>query len=340
MKRYLGLLLALLLVFSLVACKTDTTPPVVDTPPVEESPVVDPPPVETPDEPEVPEEPAEVDYAPYAIQFKNKTGVTITGLYLYETGAEDKGASLCPAVWPDAEADKPASTIITYVVRAKDSTCELYVEWEDGTNATLSDLTLIERDKFSMKGGVDPAGWEHEPMDDAEEIAEADALVAAGKTTDNFYGNYVKIGVEFKNKTGKDIAELYFYEEGAEPTKYNNMVEHAVYFNEDRTESFPLSNPWEAGKGGEYVHSYFIRPVSGYYEVYVVFSDGATLTIPELDMLTANAEGFTPNKLSMKSADDPFGTVPAYDDGDPEPVQYLAEAMSFAPSADEWYPTF
>jgi hypothetical protein len=330
MKKYLVILLMLLLAFSFAGCSSGT--PSSETPDDNQT-EADETAVVTPDV-------DEVAYAPYAIQFKNKTGVTMTGLYLYETGAADKGNSICPAVFPDADADKEGSMILTYLVRPADTTFELLVEWEDGTSATMPDLTIIDHDKFSMKDGVDPATWEHEPMDDDGEIADVDAIVAAGKTTDNFYGDYAVLGLEIKNKTGKDIEEFYLYEAGADYSKYNNMIDHVLVFDEEGTTLLPVEKPWLSGKGGQYVFSYFVRPVSDYYEVHLVYTDGATLTIPEIDLFTPNADGFTANEISMKSADDPFGTVPAYDDGDPEPLQYIKDALKSGPAADAWYPTF
>lgn len=344
MRKYFAILLVVLLAFTLIGC-TETPAPVTDptteVPPVTEpTKAPDPAPEKTAEPEPEPEPVVETAYAPYALQFKNKTGVNITGLYLYVAGAEDKGNSICPELWMDADADKAASMIYVYVVRPAGATLELYVEWEDGTNATLPGITLENHDKFSMKGGVDPAGWEHEPMDDAEEIAAADALVEAGKTSDNFYGDYAVIGLEIKNKTGKDIEGFYFYEAGVEHTTYNNMIDHVLVFNEEGTELVPVAKPWVTGKGGQYVFSFFIRPVAEYYEVHLVFTDGTTLTIPEIDLFTPNAEGFCANELSMKSADDPYGTVPAYDDGDPEPLQFLKDAIARGTAADGWYPTF
>ncbi|MDR0841776.1 MAG: hypothetical protein LBN26_10425 [Christensenellaceae bacterium] len=340
MKKTLAILLAMLIAATLFGCGT-TTPPAAA--PAPEAPAAAPEaPAAAPEAPA--EEPAVVvNYAPYAIQFKNKTGVAITGLYLYATGAEDKGNSIVAGEWPDADVDKEASTIMTYLVRAIDTTYELYVEWVDGTSDTLKDITLVEYDKFSMKGGVDPAGWEHEALEDAEDIAEADAVIAAGRTADAFYGAYAVLGLEIKNKTGKDIAEFYLYEEGGDYTQYNNMVGSEILaFDEAEgtSELQALEAPWVTGKGGLYVFSYFIRPVADYYEVHLVFDDGTELTIPEIDLFTLNADGFAANEISMKSSDDPFGTVPAYDDGDPEPLQYIQEALKIAPAADGWYPTF
>lgn len=351
MKKYLAILLVLMLAFALVACTkapatVDPEPAVVDPEPAVVDPDPEPKPVADP-EPE-PEPAAEAAYAPYALQFKNKTGVNITGLYLYKTGAEDKGNSLCPELWMDADADKEASMIYVYVVREADATHELYVEWEDGTNATLPDLTISNHDKFSMKGGVDPAGWEHEPMDDDEEIAEADALVEAGKTSDNFYGDYALLGLEIKNKTGSTIVGWYIYEAGADYTKYGNMIGNVMIYadagDEDDPDAvrdltwIPLEGPWITNPS-PYIFTYFIRPVAEYYEVYVEFEDGTSMILPDIDLFTPNADGFRVNELSMKGVTD-LDTVPKYDDGDPEPLQYIEHAIKKGTPGDGWYPKF
>ena len=64
-------------------------------------------------------------------------------------------------------------------------------------------------------------------MEDAEDLEPMAALMAAGKTTDNYYPGYEKLGLEIKNKTGKNITEFYIYETGA-TEKYNNMVPYLV----------------------------------------------------------------------------------------------------------------
>lgn len=356
MKKYLAILLVVLLAFSLVACTkapvaADPEPAAVDPEPA----AVDPEPATEPEgEPEPEAEPAAaaVNYVPYALQFKNKTGVNITGLYLYETGADEKGNSICPELWPDADVDKEASMIYVYVVRNADATHELYVEWEDGTNATLPDLTISNHDKFSMKGGVDPAGWEHEPMDDAEEIAAVDALVEAGKTNDNFYGDYALLGLEIKNKTGVTIVGWYIYEAGGDYTQYGNMIDNVMVYadrgDDDDPDAerdltwIPLGGPWvptAASEDSPYIFTFFIRPVAEYYEVYVEFEDGTSMILPDIDMFTPNADGFTVNALSMKGVTD-LDTVPSYDDGDPEPLQYIAHALARGTAGDGWYPKF
>ena len=362
MKKYLSILLVVLLALVAAGCgtapaeggpaaappennpATSSSPPPASTSP---SPAPSTPPetpVETPDE-TPPED--EAGYTPYAIQFKNKTGVEMTGLYLYESGSADKGVSLCPDSFPDADVDKDASMILTYVVRPTGATCDLYVEWVDGTSATLAGQTIINHDKFSMKGGVDPAGWEHEPMDNAGEIAEIDAIVAAGRTTDNFYGDYAVIPLELKNKTGKEITGYYFYEAGADPHKYGNILDYVLVpavlelenlFPEDL---IPIEVPWPTGGGTlNYIFTFFVRPVAAEYELLVEFVDGTTLVIPEIDVFTLNAAGVPINEVSMKDAYDPWSSPPKYDDGDPEPLQYLIDAVKYGGTGDGWYPVF
>ena len=155
MKKLLAILLALVMVLALAACGQESAPAeeVVDDP-VEEG-----------------AEPAPVAAETgFTLNLKNKTGVTITGLYLYEAGAADKGHSLCKSEWlTKDESDEYEYNAFLY--RDLSKTFDLYVTFADGTDATWEGLTLANYDKLSLKDGVDPAGWEQEPVDDAEDIA-------------------------------------------------------------------------------------------------------------------------------------------------------------------------
>ncbi len=345
MKKWIAMLLALAMVFALVACATDkgqdtnTEDPAVvtDAPDAEKKEDATAEPAADVTDAPVTEEPVtqDVSYVPYALDFKNKTGLTITGLYLYATGAEDKGSSFCEAEWIDKDADAEGTRyeFFTYLVRPASETYELYVEFADGTNATWAGLTIHTNDKLSLKDGIDPAGWEQEAVDDEADLATMAALVAAGKTGDNFYPGYEKLGLEIKNKTGLGITEFYFYETGSEE-HYNNMVEYLV------DDSGAAVSVWQSGKGGLYVFSYFLRPHADTYEITVVYEDGTSMTIPDIDLWTLNGDGFASNEISMKDAVDPDLTAISYDDGDPEPLQYIKDALAGGAPADGWYPVY
>lgn len=355
MKKFLAILLAALLVLSLAACNSTPTEKPTDatTQAPTEKPTEKPtdkptePPTDAPTEPptDAPTEPPVVDakYVPLALDFKNKTGVTITELYLYESGAEEKGNSLIAEAWPDKDMDEEKYEFFAYVLRPEGVTLDLAVVFEDGSEAVWEGLTVNNNDKLSLKKGTDVSKWEQEAVDDPDDLAAMAELVASGKTTDHFYPGYVLLPLELKNKTGKQeadhgrfITEFYLYETGA-TEKYGNMVEFL------RGEDGELLGKWGFGKsseGGIYAFGFFIRPEAATYEVQLVFEDGTELIIPDIDLLTPNADGFCANEISIKDSVDPDFTEVSYDDGDPEPLQYLDDAIKLGESLDHWYPAY
>lgn len=274
------------------------------------------------------------EYTPMGLQFKNKTGVTIDGLYLYPSGDSEKGDSLCESGWPDQDADDEKYRLAAYIVRTPVDQYDVYVEFADGTNATWAGVAAADGMKLSLKNGIDPAKWEIEPVDDEDDLAELADLVTAGKTSDNYYPGYEILGLEIKNKTEKSITEFYFYEEGGDPKQYNNMIPHLV-----DADGNPITK-WESGKGGLYVFNFFIRPHTDFYEILVVYDDGESMTVPKIDLFTPNGDGFASNEISMKDAEDPDLTIVSYDDGDPEPLQDIADAIEAGLPADLWYPKY
>lgn len=338
MKKLLAVLLSLAMFFIAIACTAtpaaqETADAANEAPSTTEALAV----TEAPAATEAPApEPTAVTYVPLGLDFKNKTGVTITGLYLYPSGSDDKGMSICASEWVDKDNDPNEEfyEFQAYIVRPAKDTYDVYVEFADGTNATWSDITVQTYDKLSLKDGVDPAAWELEALDDPEDIAKVDAVMSAGMTSDNTYPGYETLGLEIKNKTGLGITEFYFYETGGDYTMYKNMVANLVDEN-----GAPVS-VWQSGKGGLYVFSFFLRPYSETYEIFVVFDDGTSLTIPSIDLFTLNGDGFASNEISMKDYADPDLTETSYDDGDPEPLQYIKDAISAGFSADAWYPMY
>ena len=336
MKKLLAVLLSLTMIFIAVAC---TSAPAAVEPAATEAPAA----TDAPAEAEAPAateapapEPAAMTYVPLGLDFKNKTGVTITGLYLYPTGTEDKGKSICAAEWVDKDNDPNEEfyEFQAYIVRAAADAYDIYVEFADGTNATWSGVAVVTNDKLSLKDGVDPSTWEKEALEEQEDLDKVAAVVATGKTSDNTYPGYEFLGLEIKNKTSKGITEFYFYETGADYTMYKNMVPSLV------DEAGNAVTVWQSGKGGLYVFNFFLRPHADNYEVYVVFEDGTNLTVPDIDLFTLNGDGFASNEISMKDAADPDLTEISYDDGDPEPIQLIKDAIAAGVPADAWYPVY
>ena len=112
-------------------------------------------PAEVPAEPEAPKaEPVAL-----GLNIKNKTGVTIDGVYIYPVGGE-KGNSVVAPGWQDKDADKANYEKNIYIVREADAAQELLVVFADGTEAK-KDLGVLQMYyKISLKGGTDPNGWE------------------------------------------------------------------------------------------------------------------------------------------------------------------------------------
>lgn len=330
MKKLLSIMLVLLMAMSVFACTGTPATPATDNQPTE-APVEQP--VEQPTE--APAAPA-AEYAGLALQLKNKTGVTINEMYIYPVG-EEMGNSVVEAGWKDKDVDPDGYEKYIYIVREPGKEMEVTVVFEDGTKAVWQVGTLAHYDEFSLKSGTDVAKWEHEPVDKDEDKAACDLVAALGKAADNFYPGYELIPVEFKNKTGKGITELYFYEEGGDPKAYNNLIDY-LYTDEGVKMDSLMSG--KAKEGGKYLFKCFIRPHSENYMIDVVFDDGATITYPIEGWFKADADGNLPNEISLKNAEDPDDIKVQYDDGVPEPIDYLAESLAKGLIVDEWYPTY
>ena len=340
MKKLLSLVLVLLMVLTAVAC---TKPAETAAPAATEAPAAKPAekpaeqpaaekPTEAPAEPEAPK----TTYVALGLNIKNKTGVTIDEVYIYPVGGE-KGNSVVAPGWQDKDADKENYEKNIYIVREADAEMELLVVFADGTEAKKALGQLKMYTKISMKNGADPAGWEVELEDKAEDQAAMDAAVALGKTSDNFYPGYELIAVELKNKTGKNIVDLRFYEEGGDASAYNNVID---YLYNQAGEKMASLMPGKAKEGGMYLFKCFIRPHADNYNVYVKFDDGAEITYPIEDWFKPDGGGNLPNEISLKNAEDKYDIKVQYDDGDPEPLQYLAESVAKGNILDQWYPVY
>ena len=334
MKKLLSIMLVVLMVLSVVACTTTPTEPEKPAEQPTEAPVEQP--NEAPVEPPVePTEPA-VAYEGIGLQLKNKTGLTIDEMYIYPVG-EEMGSSVVEAGWKDKDVDEENYEQYIYIVRETGKEMEVTVVFEDQTKAVWQVGTLAMYDELSLKKGTDVANWEHEALDKDEDKMLVDLVVALGKTADNFYPGYVLIPVELKNKTGKGIKELYFYEEGGDPKMYNNMID---YLYTPEGEKIDVLMSGKAKEGGMYLFKCFIRPLADNYAIDVVFDDDTSITYPIDDWFKEDGSGNLPNEISLKNAEDPDDIKVQYDDGVPEPIDYLAESLAKGYVVDQWYPTY
>ncbi len=333
MKKLLAIMLTLVMVLGLAACGSpkETTAAPTEPPKTTEAPTTAAP-TEAPTEPA----PAEPAYTSLGLNIKNKTGAVINEVYIYEKGGE-AGNSVVAAGWKDKDADKENYEKNIYIVREAGAEFELKVVFEDGSEAK-KDLGKLEMyTKISMKDGTDPAAWEVELEDKAEDQAAMALAVAAGRTADGFYPGYELIPVELKNKTGKNIVDFRFYEEGGNKDAYNNIIDYL--YGEDGNKMDSLM-PGKAKEGGMYLFKCFVRPHADNYNVYVKFDDGSEMTYPIEDWFKPDGDGHLPNEISLKNAEDKYDIKVQYDDGDPEPLAYLAESLAKGWTTDLWYPVY
>lgn len=336
MKKLLSIMLVLLMALSVFAC---TTPAQPDEPAEPEKPVEQP--TEAPAEPTEPAEPT-VEYEGLALNIKNKTGKTIDYLYIWpaDEDAELMGASVVPMNWQDKDADGENYEKNIYIVRKAGVPMQIYLEFDDHTYLHFTGEqvgTLAMYDKLSFKGPT-AEDLKHEANDDPADIEAMNLVAAIGKTADNFYPGYDLIPVELKNKTGKNIVEYYFYEEGAAPETYANVIGVAADLEGN------IVNPWVNGR--PYLFTYFVRPhTDANYYVYVVFEDGTNLTYPIENWFKPDGDGNLPNEISLKSAEDKYETKVQFDgdvekDVDVAVPELLVMTIEKRLSADGWYPTY
>ena len=137
--------------------------------------------------------------------------------------------------------------------------------------------------------------------------------------------NYVILGIELKNKTEKTITELYIYDTGSKDA-YNNIIEHMPE---------AVDGKWAGGKTKVYPMGFIIRPEAASYEAYLVFEDGSTMVVSDLELLTEDSDGRLPNEISFKP--DPNDVKVKFDDD--EIVQpSIDAAIAAGVPMDGWKP--
>jgi hypothetical protein len=113
--------------------------------------------------------------ATLAFVFKNKTGLTMTGAYVYPKDAADKGSNILSSNFEN-NTDKSMYRRMVMTRPAADK-YTLYCEFSDGSNATFDNLDLMHKNSVSVKG-LD----EISPKTDTE-VSFTDAEIAATLAT-------------------------------------------------------------------------------------------------------------------------------------------------------------
>ena len=135
---------------------------------------------------------------------------------------------------------------------------------------------------------------------------------------------YVNLGLEFKNKTEKNVTALYLYPTGSEEL-YPNIVP-----------GFGMEGDlWKAGKVKVYPKGFVIRPVAETYEAKLVFEDGTEMIVPGLELLKTDSDGRPMNEVSFKP--DPDAVKVQFDD-DPDVQPGIDAAIAAGVPYDGWYP--
>lgn len=134
----------------------------------------------------------------------------------------------------------------------------------------------------------------------------------------------VRLGLELKNKSGKVVTEMYIYETGA-ADKGGNIIAA-------QSELIP-DGKWQSGKGGVYLYGFVDRPVAETYDLEMVFEDGTSLIVPDMELLKPNSDGNLPNEISVKDAVDPDLTKIEFDD-DAEVIGYINAAIEAGVALD------
>lgn len=258
MKKFLAALLSLAMLLSLVACgsKQETEPP-----------------AEAGDE------------IALAFVFKNKTGKDLKEAYVYPTGAEDKGENILTEVWPNNTEKSQYKRIV--VARPEADSYEITVVDTDGDSTVYPDLALKFMNSVSMKDD----GSISVKHDAAVEFTQDD-LTAAGVTCD-----FAKVKVDenkkvplafmFKNKSGKDVKEVYIYPSGITEMQGENIL----------TKVWPHNMSED-----DYLWVTIDRPDADVYDVLVNFTDGTSLLYTSEDLKNANSASMKDGegKLSLK----------------------------------------
>ena len=122
----------------------------------------------------------EVETVDLGLEFKNKTGIDATGLYLYPAGSEDKGINIIEAYGIEGglwKAGKGGVSICCHLIRPVADVYTVELVYADGTPSLLIPAELLKADgdgflpnMISIKDAADPDLCKIEYESDQEDL--------------------------------------------------------------------------------------------------------------------------------------------------------------------------
>ena len=122
----------------------------------------------------------EVETVDLGLEFKNKTGIDATGLYLYPAGSEDKGINIIEAYGIEGglwKAGKGGVYICCHLIRPVADVYTVELVYADGTPSLLIPAELLKADgdgflpnMISIKDAADPDLCKVEYESDQEDL--------------------------------------------------------------------------------------------------------------------------------------------------------------------------
>lgn len=212
--------------------------------------------------------------------FKNKTSYDCSAVYVYPTGAEDKGESVISEVY---KSNKSQDDYLWLVLdRPQADTYDITVEFTNGESWTFDGNDLVNANSVSMKDNEETLSVKFDSNIDEN----GQPIAAAGDAADDSSAT-VTLRFVFKNKTGLTMKAAYLYPSGAED-KGENLL----------TEDWPVCE-----SDDQYKHLVLTDMANAeLYELTVILDDGSAeglqLVYTDLDMKSNNsmslkdAEGF------------------------------------------------
>ena len=256
-------------------------------------------------------------YTGLHLMLKNKTGKEIAKVYLFPTG-EDKGKNIFKTVLADGETiptedenvEGAPHEVFAYVFRLTDTlgAMTLRIKFADDTEQDIVlEEPVVDYTVFSIK----PDKFSQKVADDAEDIANMDAVAAAGVSTDGVTfepivtmaavpEGYTALHLMLKNKTGKEIAKVYLFPTGEDKGK--NIFKTVLADGE----TIPTEDENVEGAPHEvFAYVFRLTDTLGAMTLRIKFADDTEQDIVlEEPVVDYTVFSIKPDKFSQKVADD------------------------------------